>query len=307
MTINKHKKYKYINTYIKNDINQLSNINTNTNDINQLSNSINNLDINLDKAVIYVRCSTPGQNKDHNYSLETQEGICRDFCNNRFIVTNIVSEIVSARDINRQQQLLDLIDNSSDINLIVADASRLSRDFTNSINLIEKCKEKNICIYSARDNLDIKTFADKKMFVNNLLLAQYESDMTSFRIKTSIAHRKRIGKFIPRPSYGFKIQNINGNKSMVKNDTEVKVIQLIKKLYLGSKIKDIQNLLKEITESDNSGSSLMEIENNQFVKIKEVKEGNFTFSDIAHILNEENITNKNKKWTCASVRRVFIK
>lgn len=277
--------------------------------MNNIINSINDISIR-DNAIIYTRSSSAMQNNFHNhFSIDSQYGICLEYCSqNNYTILEHISEIRSARDINKQSLLLNIINNHSNCNLIVADASRLSRDFINGISFMNKCKMQNINIISVRDNLNVANIQDNMQFNNNLFLAKHESDLISMRIKSAITYRKRSGKYVGKQKYGYYIkQNIaTGQKNIVINKKEFDTIKLIKLLYNGSTRFQIIELMKLIKNSDNNniGSSLTEVIDNQLVDIQTVKYGNFCYVDIANILNHEQITHKGKVWTSLAIARL---
>jgi len=275
-------------------------------------------------AILYLRCSTKKQNdfNQNNYSLSTQEGICRDFCKEAgYSISQIVSEVTSARHIENQKRLIEIVDSAEPCTIVVADCSRFSRDFTNAINLLAKCDFRKINVVSARDSLDISCLQGRVKFIDNLLMSKFESDMISTRIQSSVNYRKRHGIYMYNCSFGYtniKKKRFDGRYVVKKqkNPEEYSICLLIKKLYYGcSSIEEIKEIMRDLQpekeDKENIGDSLKEVIYNETMKtmvelpILEVQEGNFTFDDIAHVLNLEKIYKRGKMWTKYSVKNAL--
>ena len=97
--------------------------------INDLSNKLTKENINYDgNAIIYTRISS--KNQLDGASLESQLEMCQKYCEEKkFKVLKWVREVASAKQMKYQVGLLNLINESSDTNLIIFRPDRLSRNF----------------------------------------------------------------------------------------------------------------------------------------------------------------------------------
>ena len=109
--------------------------------VKDLFNQLNIIE-NRNKAIIYTRCSTKKQNEDNNMSLETQ--VCNDYCiRNNMIVGEVIREVVGGHNIMKQfkmkQSLITMLDSYTNMNIIIADPSRLSRNVSNADMFLHLC------------------------------------------------------------------------------------------------------------------------------------------------------------------------
>ena len=103
-------------------------------------------------SIIYCRSSTLKQNQGNHMSIETQLFYCKNYCEeNKLNITNCESEICRAVSITNQRKLLKIVNSNRNINIIIYDASRFSRNVYDGINLLRKCKNKNIVIHIVKD------------------------------------------------------------------------------------------------------------------------------------------------------------
>ena len=121
------------------------------------------------KAVIYARCSTKAQdisNQNH-CSLSTQVGICTSYCEKEgYEILCTETEIVSARHFEKQKKLLGILEHYEHVTLIVADCSRLSRDFYNAMIFLQHCNDKSITVVSVRENLTSNRTFDRRTLID---------------------------------------------------------------------------------------------------------------------------------------------
>lgn len=254
--------------------------------------------INIAKpTIIYTRCSTKNQSNPYlnTCSNDIQLNKCSDFCNtNKFKIIKSVSEICSARTGNKQKELLNLINSNDNINLVIFDISRFSRNIFEGTELLKKCSDKKITIYSLKENICTNNPNNMKMFYMGLSNAQNESDDLSHRIKESIKFRKMKGIFIPgRIRFGY----INNNNKIVKSELEQNIILLILKLKYGDLYNNIVELFKNIIGSKTI--KLLELNYN-------ILFGNYNNSDITTILNANKIKYRDELWTDKNVNYICL-
>ena len=267
------------------------------------SNKINN----NSNAIIYCRVST--QNQSYGSSLETQMEASTSYCtNNKFKITNIVHEVCSAKDMHKQEKLIELIKSNENINIIIHDPSRISRNIGDFAQLLHICESKKITLHFVSDSLITNNSNDIKMILSSVYDSEIEIKTLSKRVKASIERRKRNKTYLPSvPRYGYiyekKIIN-NKNVSVVKkNEHEQKIINLVNKMYWGDDIKPIQILLEELT------GEKQEIINptNPNEEITKIDYGNMTFVDIADFFNAIELSRRSKLWTADAISGIINK
>jgi DNA invertase Pin-like site-specific DNA recombinase len=253
-------------------------------------------------VVIYARCSTKAQDlaNENHCSLLTQVGICTSFCEREgYKIVATETEIVSARHFVNQVKLLSIVKRFENCLLVVADTSRLSRDFFNAMIFLQECDARNIQIVSVREKLDSNKPFDRRKLIDNLQTAQEESDRISMRVRSSFEFRKSKGLLKLKTLYG------------EVDPTEKVVIEIIKMLYHGGKTTVIKKRMKEAMglKSKRPGASLrcLVVQDH---KIKtetpvEILYGNFNYGDIAHILNQEGILKRGNPWSSRTVGKVL--
>ena len=258
------------------------------------------------EVVIYARCSTKAQDlaNENHCSLSTQVGICTFFCEKEgYTVVATETEIVSARHFVNQVKLLSIVKRFQNCLLVVADSSRLSRDFFNAMIFLQECDARNIQIVSVRENLDCSKPFDRRKLIDNLQIAQEESDRISMRVRSSFEYRKTKGLLKVKSKYG-------------EDDPQEKVvIELINMLYYGEKTTVIKKRMKEALDSETGmtpsriGTSLRCLEKKdekmETVIPLHILFGNFDYGDIAHILNEEGILKRGNKWSSRTIGKIL--
>ena len=163
--------------------------------------------------------------------------------------------------------------------------------------VMEKNKINLIC---TNPLLISNNLVDKGKILLLIFHGENESKIKSKRMTKLIKDRKRIGNYYPSISkYGssyFKISK--NNVKIISNKKECLIQTLAKKLYWGSKVKDINQLLFEITGDD---KHLIYDMNSPDDKLKEIEHGNMCIIDIVNFLNFSEIKRRNKYWNHKSV------
>lgn len=273
---------------------------------------------NTSNAIIYCRVST--QNQTLGSSLETQMEAGTTYCtNNNFKIINIVNEVCSAKDMHKQEKLIELIKSNENINIIIHDPSRISRNIGDFAQLLHVCESKKITLHFASDNLITNNSNDVKLVLSSVYDSEIEIKTLSKRVKASIDRRKRNKTYLPSvPKYGYVYEkkiiakDVNvpfgtiGDKSVnivKKDEREQKIINLVNKMYWGDDIKPILLLLEEIT------GEKQEIINpiNPNEQITRIEYGNMTFVDIAGFFNAIELSRRSKLWTADAISSIINK
>jgi DNA invertase Pin-like site-specific DNA recombinase len=250
-------------------------------------------------TIIYSRSSTKKQNNINinSASINTQCHSCKDFCkNNNLEVKFMRSETCSAKNKNNQKKLLEIIEQFNNINLVIFDVSRFSRNILNGTKMIEKCFENNITVYFVKENIQIKNQSDLPKFTSSLINAHIESDTISYRLNQSIKYRKSIGNKIGKPRYGFTKIKENNISKFVENEKEQIIIKIILKLKFGGLISDLDKLTIKLINKN-----LLNIDRTDNI----IMYGNYNDSNIAYLLNYNGIKYKENEWVASKVTNII--
>lgn len=275
-------------------------INTNTKNMGDLctkfsKNNINNT-INTLDAIIYCRISTP--NQIFGTSLDSQKLLCQEYCKkNNFNIKSTLVEIKSAQTMNKQEELYTFINSNENLNLIVYDPSRLSRNLKDYVDFMDKCKTKNITIHFVQDELVSSNNSDCKKILSGVIDGETESRNIGLRVKRSITYRKSRGIYKSSiPKYGY----LYNKKLLFVNTEEQQIIKLIQNLYWGSSIDTINKMLLKITGEPHELYFITAPEK----QVKTIQYGNMRIIDIVHFLNSIPISKRNKSWNSAAISKI---
>ena len=258
-------------------------------------------------ATIYTRCSTAKQNQDANQSLQTQVAICMEYANaNNITISNIISEVMRAH--NGKKQSYNSILKYHNTNIIIADASRLSRNISDSSIFVSQCEKQNILIHSVRDNIITNSHQERKKFFNCIYDAFIESSIISKRVSSAFHIRRKLGSHFGKPPYGFKIykhvDSVTGIvlRKLIEVPCEQYIISFITKLYYGCSIADLYRTF--CTIKPNVEFKLIDSNNKEF---DSVKYGNIIKKDIKILLEENEITCRGAPWKTIDIYRIINK
>ena len=267
-----------------------------TTPLNNIIHIMNNIKINTNSAIIYNRISTIIQ--QNGTSLESQRTLCTDYCNlMKFNIISSNNEICSATSMSIQKKLNNIIDNNSNINLVVLESSRLCRNIKDFGILLDTCNKKNITIHFVKNISISNNTQDIKRMFSSVYDAEIESKTLSERIKMSVNHRKRMKTYLPSvPQFGFIIKD----KKLFQNENEQDTIKLINKLFWGSDTNTINQLLFKLTGREEEICDLYDTD-----EIFEVKYGNMRIVDIVYFLNNLEIKSRGRHWNSNSVSRLI--
>ncbi len=251
-------------------------------------------------SIIYCRSSTLKQNQYNHMSIETQLFHCQNYCEeNKLNITYFDSEVCRANSISNQRKLLKIINTSKNINLIIYDASRFSRNVYDGINLLRKCKNKNIIIHVVKDLVTSNTRFGYLKIVDGIKNAEIESANASDRVRNAISFRRSLGHKIGRCPFGYKVVKTNNIRKFVIDETGQNIITLMKTLYYGGSIAIVNGLMEKIVGYEIN--KLFSDDTNI------IKYGNISYNMIADFLNEHKIKYFNKEWKVTNVFSVLNK
>ena len=259
-------------------------------------------------AVIYARCSTPSQNQNNGTSLHTQIAECMNYCKqNNFEITEVISEIVSGHNGNKQTYNT-ILEKYKNTNVIISDPSRLSRNIADAAKFLDNCNKIKNKVHSVRDKIICDSPHNNKLFTNLIYDAMIESNTISKRIRSSINIRRKMGSHIGMAPYGYNIKHVldlnTGMKirKLVENPVEMKIIKLINLMYYGCTSKQFYTALYNV-DSD----CIYKLEDNTGCPIDTIYYGNAWPFNIAAVLNECNIDYRDKNWKSSDIKNIVMR
>lgn len=257
-------------------------------------------------SIIYARISSPNQaefNGQH-FSIENQINICKDYCKkNKINIIDIKSEVVSGRDINKQKILLSLL-NYSNINIICYNISRFSRNTKHALEFVDKCKDRNIIIHFVEENIKLTHFSDMHRLRLGLSQSELESNQTSHRISSNNLLLKSKGWKFGRPSFGLESCKKRGIRIFKTNKTEKAIMEFILHARNGVSCNKLNKYLNKIIPDNKI--PIEYYDDDEITKIEHFSKSNtLNFNEIADLLNDYNIMNRNKQWNSVTIRRIY--
>jgi site-specific DNA recombinase len=179
------------------------------------------------KTAIYLRVST----SDQSDSLELQEAKCRAYCDiNEYEVVNVYSDknVSGKTNVFERPQgkfLKSGLKNKRFEHIVVLKLDRLSRSTVNGVMTIEEISNLNGTLSLLDFNLDTNTPMGKLVLSNLLSFAQFEREMITERVKSSLKHKKQNLKVYSKITpYGF----IRKDKDLIVDKEKVKQIKEIR-------------------------------------------------------------------------------
>ncbi|MFJ7681634.1 recombinase family protein [Peribacillus butanolivorans] len=194
---------------------------------------------------IYIRVSTLEQ-ANEGYSIAAQRERLKAYCmaqgwdDFKFYV----DEGVSAKDTNRPQLslLLNHIKNGSISMILVYRLDRFTRSVSDLYNLLQTLDKHDCTFKSATEIYDTST-AMGRMFIGLVaLLAQWETENLSERIKMALEKKVAEGERVGNIPFGF---DLSEDEKLVKNNKSAIVLDMIKKVESGMSANQVATFLNK--------------------------------------------------------------
>tara|TARA_Y100000768_G_C23970975_1_gene680515 strand:- start:183 stop:1037 length:855 start_codon:yes stop_codon:yes gene_type:complete len=253
-------------------------------------------------CISYSRISSINQKEGH--SIQTQKEIIQKYANdNNLNIIQSYNDIGSGLKMNLLKNLNYILNNYSDIKILVHNIDRFSRNLKDACIYLEKFQKKNIIIYAIEQDISNKTISSTRLLKTYVNDAEFESKMIGLRVKKTLNSIKKKGGHIGSVRYGFKKKRIQNIPVIVKDSNENAIIKLIIDLRLG--IKTSKELSQVIMQSTNTNKPLIFYDkyDNEIEKFS--KPFTLTFKEIANILNDYNITIRGKNCKGTTINNIF--
>jgi DNA invertase Pin-like site-specific DNA recombinase len=274
-----------------------------TDDLSDVTNNLKNINIDNNKAIIYARVSS----KNQEDSLPMQVTECKEYCKeNNLLIVDTETNIGSAYQNTDNLTILNYLDNYGNINLIIKDPSRLTRNINDGALLIQKCIDNKIIIHNVLENYICNTPVNLGRLLGTFMSTQQFSTDLSNKLKSGNKIRKLNGWQFGQPPFGKKTEylfNQNNVKTRVFtnldiNHREKQIIKLILLLHNGtnniSKMLELFNSLHEF--SDDLGGNKYKFKYDDEEEIVDLKDG-LSLRSIKNTLNDWKIYKRGKEWT----------
>ena len=259
-------------------------------------------------SIIYCRLSSPNQAIINNFhvSIENQLTACRNYCQqNGFTIGLEVQEIKSARDMNYLYELKKIGQNYENINLVIYNITRFSRNILQGLQYIQAFSSKNIVIHFVEENAKTNHHLDLHRIRLGLSQSEYESDTISNRVKANNMILRNKGWKFGQAPYGKEVVMINGIRTFTENQYEQKIVRFITTARVGNcTVMALNNLLQTIIPNNKDPIEFYDYESESVIT-RFSQSYTLSFGEIADLLNSYNIYNRSKEWSASSVNRVF--
>lgn len=194
------------------------------------------------KIYVYLRVSTHAQTYKTN-GIDEQNKICQkyidehrlNFCETEFFI-DVGSSYNNKNTLFNLNKIARKISSQTNSLILVRDVSRLGRDTFQVFNLLRKIKNTNSHIISVEENLcyNYSKQMDRK-FSHLIIDSEEHSDFKSIKSSNRINKIKLMGGYVGRIPYGTQIIKKNNIPFIYKNQNEINILKIIKKIFLKCK------------------------------------------------------------------------
>lgn len=200
----------------------------------------------MKRAVGYVRVSTEEQAKE-GISLEAQKAKIRLWAEANDYHLEIIHEDagISGGKMGNRPALQQAIGDTKPGNaLVVYSLSRLARSTRDAINISDALDKANADLVSLTEKIDTTTASGKMIFRMMAVLAEFERDQISERVKGAMAYLKTQNKRVGGIPYGFDLAK--DGETLTANQKEQNGIILMRKLRnKGLSLRDTIRVLEK--------------------------------------------------------------
>lgn len=181
----------------------------------------------MKQVIGYVRVSTSMQVED-GQSLDAQRAKIEAWASlNDYEVKAIhVDAGISGKSMKNRPGLLDALNDCGKGDaLVVYSLSRLSRSIRDTLDISDKLAKVGADLVSLSEKIDTTSAAGKMVFRLLSVMAQFESDQISERVKLGMQHKKAMGGRIGMLPYGKRLDD--DGETLIDDPAEQEVISAI--------------------------------------------------------------------------------
>lgn len=199
------------------------------------------------RAVYYTRVSTKEQAVS-GYSLGAQQKIIADYCKSKGyeLIGGYSDEGISGKTIEDRDQLQDLLEDSSDDEfdvVIIWKLSRLSRRLMDTLTIIEELNQNGVELDCVSEKIDFKSSSGRLSTQIMASMNEFHRNVIAENVALGHKEKARKGSWNGNKVFGYdNVKQKSRGTSLVVNDKEAKVVQMIYTAYLsGQGLRAIAN------------------------------------------------------------------
>jgi len=183
-------------------------------------------------AIGYIRVSTEDQARE-GVSLDNQEMKIIAYCQLKDLsLLEIIRDAgISAKNLKRSgvQKVITMARKKEINAVVVYKLDRIFRSTTDALETTKMFERQGVSFHSIEETLDTRSAMGRFFFTLTAALAEMERRLIGERTKSALAHKRsrneKTGGDVP---YGY---NLTPAGILIRNDTEQKVIRLIRHLH----------------------------------------------------------------------------
>jgi site-specific DNA recombinase len=183
-------------------------------------------------AIGYVRVSTEDQARE-GVSLDNQKSKIVAYCTLKDLTMSEIIEDagISAKNLRRPgaQKVLTLARKKQIDAVVVYKLDRMFRSTVDALETTKMLERQGVSFHSIEETLDTQSALGRFFFTLTAALAEMERRLIGERTKSALAHKRskneKTGGDVP---YGY---DLTPDGILIKNETEQKVIRLIRHLH----------------------------------------------------------------------------
>lgn len=252
----------------------------------------------LNRQHIIGICRISRGNPNQGLSIPQQNEIIQTFINDKNIKQKSLTFIeyqCSGRDINKQKEIIDAIEENTNTVFVFSSIDRFTRD-RNYGYILDKCKEKNNILVFVKEELRSDHEEDERKIHYGIFESFKEGERITQRNRNNAKFRKEHPELckqrdpIPPCGFTYKTTVIGGitKKIIVSNDNEVKLSKVVKAFKYGGNALSVNKILIEMT--GNKKHALYDVNTNQLLSV--IPKGMMTHQQIINFFstfNEEDV------------------
>jgi len=181
------------------------------------------------RAIIYVRVSTAGQEKE-GASLAEQERRCTQWIEMKgYKLIRVYKDVGSGFSMDSRESFMQMMEDTEEWDIVVAyKLDRFHRNMPNAVGWGDHLGKigKNFCAIDL--DIDTSSAMGLAFFRIMAVLNQLERDMTSERTKMGLKGVQNDGRWVGQPPYGYMIDTEGErNGLLLTNEKEAELVMMI--------------------------------------------------------------------------------